>query len=91
MRLSVQLRLPGGKDGLRWRRSVFVDTTPRLITVRLRDLTPVGPTTTSQRPIVAPVHSVLFVVDTVNTAPGAAGTVWLSELAVRLGPPGGPE
>ena len=89
MRISLQLRLPGGRDGLRWRKSVFVDETPRPIVVRLRDLTPVGPTTTSQRPFVAPVHSVLFVVDTVNTAPGAKGTVWVSEVALGLGSGGG--
>ena len=82
MRLSVQVRLPGGRDGQRWRHSVFVDTTPRPIAVRLADFEPAD-VATSRRPNAAPLHSLLFVVDTVNTKPGTAGTLWISE--VRLG------
>ena len=50
-------------------------------TVRLRDLTPVGVTTT-RRPFVAPIQGLLFVVDTVNTKPGSAGTVWISNIGI---------
>ena len=81
MRVSLQLRLPGGKDGERWRQSVYLDEQPRQITVRLRDLTPVGVTTT-RRPFVAPIQGLLFVVDTVNTKPGSAGTVWISNIGI---------
>lgn len=84
MRLSVQLRLPGGRDGLRWRRSVYIDTEPREIVVRLEDLEPVGGVT-SQQPLVAPVQSVLFVVDTVNTAPGSSGRVELGGVGLGVG------
>jgi hypothetical protein len=88
MRLSVQIRVPGGPDGRRWRRSVYLDSTPRTIDLRLADFDPVGPAT-ALRPIVARVQSVLFVVDTVNTQPGAAGTVWISGVTFGLGEAGG--
>jgi hypothetical protein len=83
-RLSVQIRLPGGKDGgERWRRSVYLDETPRPIVLWLQDFEPVGPPTT-RRPIVTPIQSVLFVVDTVNTKPGAAGSIWLSQVSLGI-------
>jgi hypothetical protein len=84
MRLSVQLRLPGGRDGLRWRRSVYVGPEATVIDVRLADLEPVGGSTT-QQPLVARVESVLFVVDTVNARPGDRGVVTISEVGLRVG------
>jgi hypothetical protein len=89
MRLSVQIRLPGGQDGQRWRHSVFVDTTPRPIAVRLADFEPAD-VATSRRPNAAPLHSLLFVVDTVNTKPGTAGTLWISEVRLGLSALAGP-
>jgi hypothetical protein len=88
MRLSLQVRVPGGPDGRRWRRSVYLDSTPRTIDVRLGDMEPVGPAT-SLRPIVARVQSILFVVDTVNAQPGSSGTVWISGVTLGLGDAGG--
>ncbi len=85
MRLSLQVRVPGGgPDGRRWRRSIYVDTTPRLVDVPLSELEPVGPAT-ALRPISARVQAVLVVVDTLNTRPGEAGAIWLSEVALGLG------
>jgi hypothetical protein len=84
MRVSVQVRLLGGREGQRWRRSVYLDQTSRPVVLRLEDFQPVGATTT-QRPIVARVQSLLIVVDTVNTPPGAQGTVWLSNVALGIG------
>lgn len=83
MRVLVQFRLPGGVEGERWSRSVYLDPTPRAITVRMMDVTPVGfaPVPT-RRPVVARVKSILFVLDTLNTAPGASGEVVLRD--VRL-------
>lgn len=86
MRLSVQIRTPGGPDGRRWRRSVYLDQTPRVIDLALSELEPVG-TSTALRPIVARVQSVLFVIDTINTAPGTTGTVWFSGVLLGLGDP----
>jgi len=86
MRVSVQVRTPGGPDGRRWRRSVYLDQTPRVIDLALSELEPVGPAT-ALRPIVARVQSVLFVIDTVNTAPGTTGKVWFSAVLLGLGEP----
>lgn len=85
MRLSVQVRLPEGRGrgAQRWRRSIYLDQAPRTFTLHLRDFEPAD-RPTARRPIVTPIHSVLFVVDTVNTRPGAAGTVWLSDVALGV-------
>jgi hypothetical protein len=72
MRVSVQVRTPGGTDGYRWRRSVFVDSTPRPLSIRLSELEPVE-RGSPLRPNVAKVQSVLLVIDTLNARPGSAG------------------
>jgi hypothetical protein len=82
MRLSVQVRLPGG-PGQRWRRSIFVDQTARPVVVRLQDFEPADAPTT-RRPVVAPIQTLLFVVDTVNSRPGSTGTIWLSEVTLGI-------
>ncbi len=80
MRMSVQLRAPGDDPaGQRWHRSVFVDTTPREITVFFDELVPRGATKTT-RPPLAEVQWVLFVVDTVNTPSGTAGRVFVDDV-----------
>jgi hypothetical protein len=76
MRLSVQVRAPQGAAEERWQRSVYVDDTPRTVTVDFKDMTAVG-TTTSPSPPLDRVESVLFVVDTVNTKPGTSGQIWI--------------
>lgn len=81
LRLSVQFRLPGGHDGERWGRSVYLDATPRTVTVRMADVSPLGFSAT-RRPIVARIKSLLFVMDTLHTAPGSTGVVQFSN--VRL-------
>jgi hypothetical protein len=73
--------LPGAHDSERWGRSVYLDSTPRAITVRMADLSPQGFSAT-RRPIVARIKSLLFLVDTLHTAPGSSGVVQLSN--VRL-------
>lgn len=88
MRISVQVRLPGRQGGQRWGRSIYLDETPRRVQLPLEDLRPIGPAT-SQRPIVARIQSVLFVVDTLNARPGAEGAVTLADVALGLGDVGG--
>lgn len=78
-RVSVQFRLPGGHDGERWGRSVYLDPVPRAITVRLADVSPQG-FSASRRPIVAKIKSILFVISTLNAAPGSTGVVHLSDI-----------
>lgn len=78
MRISVQARQPG--TGRRWQRSVYVDTTPRDIIVRFADMRPIG-TSGMFDPAVA--DTLLFVVDTTNTAPGTAGSLTITDLRVE--------
>jgi hypothetical protein len=87
MRVSVQFRLPGGRDAERWGRSIYLDREPRAFTVRMVDVTPQGFSAT-RRPVVARIKSILFVIDTLNTAPGSRGVVRLSD--VRLARSGDP-
>ncbi|MEQ1912341.1 MAG: hypothetical protein ABMA15_26200, partial [Vicinamibacterales bacterium] len=82
MRMAVQVRaeVPGSTPE-RWERSVFVTSDESDHLVRFADMTPVGATHSPRAPLEA-VRSVLFVVDTTNTKPGASGQIWLSD--VRL-------
>ena len=66
-------------DVKRWHRAVYLDSTPRDITVYFDDMTPRG-ATSSPRPIPANVRSILFVVDTVNTPLGGNGTFWIDNV-----------
>jgi hypothetical protein len=79
MRLSVQLREPEGDAGERWHRSVFLDSTPREVTVYFADMMPRGPVS-RLRPALANADSILFVIDTVNTPLGGNGTLWMDDV-----------
>jgi hypothetical protein len=82
MRLSVQLRAavtPSIDD--RWQRSVYVGTEDHELTVYFDDMSPVGVTQTDRPPLEG-VHSIVFVVDTTNTRPGASGRVWFSGVSL---------
>jgi len=79
MRLTVQLRVPGGQAGERWQRSVYLDETTRTITIPFSEMTSVGRRRTGPPPLAA-IDSFLLVVDTVNTKLGGNGTVWLDDL-----------
>ena len=70
----------------RWRRSIYLDQTPRTVVASLQEFDPVEPYT-SQRPVVSPVQTLLVVVDTVNTLPGTAGTIWISNVALSVRQP----
>jgi len=82
MRVSVQLRAPGGIDGERWQRSVYVDTTPRTVILQLADFA-ASESSSAMRPVAEAARSLLLVVDTAHTRPGTEGQVWIS--AVSLG------
>jgi hypothetical protein len=84
MRIEVQLRQPGGRDGERWQRSIYLDEQPRDVTIFFDDLVPVG-RTARRRPEASKVQALLFVVDTNHTLPATAGIVWLDD--VKLGRP----
>jgi hypothetical protein len=83
MRLSVQLRTgPSGLPEERWQRSVYIDEMERENTVFFEDFTPLGPVRT-ERPALAAVSAVLFVVETTNTKAGASGTVSIGRVALQ--------
>jgi hypothetical protein len=82
MRVSVQVRAEfEDAPPERWQRSIYVDTTSREHTVLFDDMRPVGPTRTEHPPL-ANVRALMFIVDTINTRPGASGRVWIK--GVRL-------
>jgi hypothetical protein len=78
-RLWAQLRVPGTRGGERWGASFYVTEELRAIDLRFEDFRPMG-TVSSERPPLDRVDSLLFVVDTVNTLPGTAGTFWIPDL-----------
>jgi hypothetical protein len=79
MRLSVQVRLLDGSLERRWHRSVYLSPEPREVVIALADMRVVG---TGAREAFAParIHSLLFVVDSVNAVPGDGGVVWVEGL-----------
>jgi hypothetical protein len=79
MRLSIQARRPTGG---RWQRSIYLDQTVRNVIAPFTDLTPVAPTE-AYRFEPPQIDSVLFVVDTTNTKPGATGRVTIRDLVVE--------
>jgi hypothetical protein len=79
MRVSVQVRDPAG--GERWIRSVYVDASERVASVRFADMRQAEG---AHRPVaIAQVDSILFVVDTTNTAPGEAGELWIGDVRLQ--------
>jgi hypothetical protein len=82
MRLSLQLRKPGATEGERWQRSIYLDQTPRDVTVLLDDLRPIGPTSGRSLPLAA-VDTLLLVVDTTNALPGTSRTIRFENLRLE--------
>ena len=79
MRLSVQVRLVDGTVQRRWQRSVYLAPDPREITIGFADMRAVG--TGAREPFSpARIHSLLFVVDSVNARPGDRGVAWVEGL-----------
>lgn len=78
VRLSVQLRYRRG-GGARWRRSVYLDETPREIRLPIAGMRPADGQT-GPVPPATQAMSLLFVVDLVNALPGSANTVRLSRV-----------
>lgn len=73
MRISLQLR-QGGDIDIRWRHSFYLARTPRRIQLRLSEFNPVSPDVPAELSI-DNIDGILFVVDTLNLHPRAAGTV----------------
>ena len=80
-RLSVQLRDSKAGGDVRWVRSVYVDTEPREVSLRLQDMRPIAERTPWPPQAGEPV-ALMFVVDTLNTFPATSGVLWIDD--VRL-------
>ena len=80
MRISVQLRAAGEQGSARWRRSVYLDETGRTVTVPFADFRPTQAGLAAAPPL-ASIASLLFVLDTMNTALGSNGEFWLDDVA----------
>jgi hypothetical protein len=80
VRLSVQLRASGDHDPPRWRRSVYLDESPRQPTIAFAEMTPVPP---NRAATPTSVGALLLVLETTNTAPGTAGEIVFSEIALE--------
>jgi len=77
--MAIQLRAPHGA-GDRWARSVYLDETPRPITVYFNEMVSVG--SEGAAPRLTDVDSLLFVIDSVNTTLGTNGQVWIDDLVL---------
>ena len=67
---------------VRWGRSIYVNTEQREVSIRLQDMRPL--TQWSSWPVQSegPV-SLMFVVDTLNTAPATSGVIWLDDIRLE--------
>ena len=79
MRLSVQLRASTGQGSGRWRKSVYLDDIPRSVTLPFAEFHPVRNGLAPAPPLES-IASLLFVLDSMNTALGTAGEFWIDEV-----------
>lgn len=78
MRASAVFRRAGAAIGEGWRRSVYVDRTPRDVTIFFDGLTP--PRVAVARAPLAEVGSLSLVVDAVNTKIGTGGQLVIDQV-----------
>jgi hypothetical protein len=79
VRAWVQMRAPVG-NAERWGLTFYADAEPRVIDIPLRAFAPIGVTSSAQPPLDR-VDALLFVIDTLNSLPGANGEMTISEVA----------
>jgi hypothetical protein len=80
LRLAVTLRPEGTNNPPRWHRSVYLDHTPRNVTVFFDDMRAVPRDVEGPVPL-ASIGALMFIIDTNNTTPGTSGEITLSEMA----------
>ena len=81
-RVSVQLRDSKAAEDVRWARSVYVNTEPREVLIRLQDMRPVAESGSWPPQADEPV-ALMFVVDTLNTAPATSGVLWIDNIRIE--------
>jgi hypothetical protein len=80
LRLAVTLRRVDTNGPQHWLRSVYLDGTPRTVTVFFDDMRPAPGSGAGPAPL-ASIGALMFVIDTRNTKPGTSGEITLSEMA----------
>jgi hypothetical protein len=80
LRLSVELRASARDEPTRWQRSVYLDQTPRTVTILFSDLRPsagngAGPVRLQS------IDALMLAIDANNTSPGTSGEIVFSEIA----------
>jgi len=79
MRMWVQVRSSTTGRGERWGQSVYLDETFRTVEVFFDRFQPLGATSSATPPLDA-VDALLLVVDTLNSRPGDASRVHITEM-----------
>jgi hypothetical protein len=80
MRISIQLRI--GDAGERWSRSIYVPPADEERTIFFDEFRPHGATTTP-RPPLGDIRSILFVIDATNAKPGDSGRMWIKRAELQ--------
>ena len=80
MRISIQLRI--GDAGERWSRSIYVPPNADDRTVFFEEFMPHGATTTPRPPLEA-IRSILFVIDATNARAGDSGRMWIKKAELQ--------
>lgn len=78
MRAWLQLRTSQATE--RWGKTFYADEQPRIVELTLREFLSIEGTSTTLPPL-GQIVSVLFVVDTLNSRPGASGSMTISDVA----------
>ena len=83
-RVSVQLRASDSnlQELSRWQQSIYVGEEKRDVVLRFKEMKPVG-ISPSDFVDLNTVRSLLVVVDTVNTAAGSTGVIWLNDVQLE--------
>jgi hypothetical protein len=89
MRVTIQLVRDNSGSWSTWRRSVYLDSVPRTMTIFFDDLTPgplrlrSGQAASSGQPPLADIDALVFGVDTANTRPGSSGEIIFNRVAFQ--------
>jgi hypothetical protein len=81
MRISVQLRASTEQGSGRWRKSVYLDEMPRTVTLPFSEFRPTVNDLAAAPPLDS-ITSLLFVLDTLNTALGSNGEFLIDSLSL---------
>lgn len=82
MRVNVDLRPAGANNPPRWRRSVYLDGSPRTVAIRFDEMNRV-PRTDAGPPPLDTIGALMFTIDTNNTRPATSGAITFTAIALE--------